>query len=118
MYVIQDEINDCSNNRIIDCELWLHYDGKREDSFLSVFYTTTDKMMECYKDDEYFNAITLHHESALYRILQIAWNIADLQGLDKTATVIIHFRELIDIDEEIKDFINDQNNEKGVKIYD
>ncbi|MDO5440001.1 MAG: hypothetical protein Q4F12_00535 [Erysipelotrichaceae bacterium] len=75
-------------------------------------------MMECYRDDEMFSPITLPQTSSLYRILQIAWNIADLQGLDKTATVIIHFRELIDIDEEIKDFINDQNNEKGVKIYD
>ena len=118
MYVIQDELNDCSINRNIDCELWLHYDGKKEDSFLVVFYTTTNKMMECYRDDEMFSPVTLPQTSALYRILQTAWNIADLQGLDKTATVFIRFRELIDIDDEIVGYINDRNNLKGEKNYD
>lgn len=118
MYLIQDELNDCSNNRNIDCELWLHHDGIKEDSFLTVFYTTTEKMMECYRDGELFSPVTLPQTSALYRILQIAWNIADLQGLDKTATVVIRFRELIDIDDEIENYINDQNNLQGEKIYD
>ena len=63
-------------------------------------------MMECYRDDEMFSPVTLPQTSTLYRILQIAWNIADLQGLDKTATVFIRFRELIDIDEEIAGYIN------------
>lgn len=118
MYLIQDELNDCSINRNIDCELWLHYNGQKEDSFLTVFYTTTEKMMECYRDDEMFNPITLHQESALYRMLQIAWNIADLQGLDKNAIVFIRFRELIDIDKEIEGYINNQNNIEGEKNYD
>ncbi len=116
MYLLQDKIEDYSDNRVIDCEVWHH--DKEGTQFLTVFATTTNRMIECYNAQNIYEEETLPWSSSLYRILSIGKNIASLQGLSVYGTILIRFRELVDIDEEIKDYIDSQKKERGIKNYD